>query len=193
MICSRVGQKPVQGWGGSEGLSPEPGSALTPGECHDGCVRKPYTLAVRSVSRRDAVFFCLQYEHKQVRVQFRPFPGGFPHWGRGLWLLPVLLRGGDGAVSLTCVPGEVPWSPPQSPLTDDPTPPWIQTHQGLRGFGSPPSVTLCSCSQHGHPRELVCVPRCCRGQIVSQQRCLPVHGASPAELGTLKSHSLLSD
>ena len=60
---------------------------------------------------------------------------------------------------------------------------------GVERVGSPTSVTLCSCSQHGHPRELACVPGCRRGQIVSQQRCLPVHGASPAELGTLKAHS----
>ena len=138
------------GVGGSKGLSPEPGSALTPGECHNGCVRKPYALAVRSVSRRDTVFFCLQYGHKQVRVQFRPFPGGLPRWGRGLWLLPVLLRGGDGAVSLTCVPSPVPSNRRPHP-TLDPDP------SGVERVWKPPfSNSLLLLPTRASPRACLC-------------------------------------
>ena len=133
---------------------------------------------------------CLQYRHKQVRGPAPPFPRSVPPLGPGTWAAPCPPGGkGTGRLPYPHPRGDT-WSLPRPPLTGSPTPPWDPDPSGVERVPKPPfGNSLLLFPTQGSPRASLCPPMSPRGQIISQQRCLPVLRASPAELGPLKAHS----
>lgn len=121
--------------GASEGLSPEPGSALTPGDCHDGSPTRLPSGVFQGVTRGSS---CLQYWHKRVRgsssalSQEGPPAGAggsgcsLSSFGEGMGRSPLPASQGRHMVTS------------RSPLTGGPIPPWDPDPSGFERVWKPP-------------------------------------------------------